>query len=105
MRGDVYQLKANTQAQGHQRRGSRYAVVVQSDALLTSTLIAVPTSTSARPAVHRPEIRVGGQRTRVLTEQLQAVDPEKRFGAHVGRLDHDQVADIEEAIRHVLGLF
>ena len=104
MRGDIYRLNTDPHARGHEQQGARYAVVVQSEALLTSTLIAVPTSTSARPAAHRPEIRIGKQRSRVLTEQIQAVDPEKRFGTHVGRLDREQAADVEEALRLVLGL-
>lgn len=75
MRGDIYRLTTDPHARAHEQQGARYAVVVQSEALLTSTLIAVPTSPSARAAAHRPEIRIGKQRTRVLTEQIQAVDP------------------------------
>lgn len=80
-------------------------MVVQSDSLLTSTLIAVPTSTSAQPAVHRPEIRIGNQRTRMLVEQVQAVDPEKRFGPRMGRLSPHEEDELAEALRLVLGLF
>ena len=105
MRGEIYQLKANPPARGHEQQGARFAVVVQSDALLTSTVIAAPTSTSARPAIHRPEIRIGKQRTRVLVEQIQAVDPEKRFGQRVGRLSRDEEENVVEALRHALGLY
>lgn len=80
-------------------------MVVQSDSLLTSTLIAIPTSTSARPAAHRPEIHIGKQRTRVLVEQVQAVDPEKRFGPRLGRLTPQEEDELAEALRRALGLF
>jgi mRNA interferase MazF len=104
MRGDIYQLKSNPNARGHEQRGPRYAVILQSDALLTSTVIAAPTSTSARPAAHRPEIRIGNVRTRVLVEQVQAVDPERRFGVHAGRLARDELEEVEGALKRVLGL-
>ncbi|MDR7300482.1 mRNA interferase MazF [Haloactinomyces albus] len=78
---------------------------MQSDALLTSTLIAVPTSASAQQAAHRPEIRIGKQRTRVLVEQVQAVDPEKRFGPRVGRLSPQEEDELAEALRRAPGLF
>lgn len=104
MRGDIYRLRDNRDGRGHEQRGARYAVVLQSDALLTSTLIAAPTSHSARPASYRPEISIGDTSARVLVEQLQAVDPEKRFGQHVGRLSAAERARVDEAIRLVTGL-
>jgi mRNA interferase MazF len=104
MRGDIYRLSTNPHARDHEQQGPRYAVVVQSDALLTSTVIAVPTSASARASAHRPEIRIGKQRTRVLVEQIQAVDSEKRFGPKVGRLTPDEEQEVAEALRRVLGL-
>jgi mRNA interferase MazF len=103
MRGDIYQLKTNSHADGHEQH-PRYAVVVQSDALVTSTVIAVPTSASARASVHRPEIGIGKQRTRVLVEQLQAVDFERCFGPKIGRLTRDEEQEVAEALRRVLGL-
>lgn len=104
MRGDIYRLKDNPHARGHEQRGTRFAVVLQSDTLLSSTVIAAPTSTSARPAVHRPEIELLGERTRVLVEQLLAIDPERRFGKTVGQVSAEELAEIDEALRRVLGL-
>ncbi|MEV4731093.1 type II toxin-antitoxin system PemK/MazF family toxin [Saccharopolyspora sp. NPDC049426] len=101
----MYRLKENPNARGHEQRGPRFAVILQSDALLTSTVIAAPTSTSARPAAHRPEVRIGKQRTRVLVEQLQAIDPQQRFSQQAGTLTRDDMEDIDEALRRVLGLF
>ena len=44
MRGDLYRLRPAKDAAGHEQRGPRYAVAVQSDAILLSTLIVAPTS-------------------------------------------------------------
>lgn len=104
MRGDIYRLRDDRAAKGHEQRGPRYAVVVQSDALLTSTLLAAPTSRSARPTSYRPEVTVNGERSRVLVEQLQAVDPERRFGQHVGRLTAEERESLDDAVRLVVGL-
>lgn len=104
MRGDIYRLRDDRAAKGHEQRGPRYAVVVQSGALLTSTLLAAPTSRSARPTSYRPEVTVNGERSRVLVEQLQAVNPERRFGQHVGRLTAEERESLDDAVRLVVGL-
>jgi mRNA interferase MazF len=58
MRGDVYRVRLPA-GRGHERRGPRYGVVVQADALLgLSTAIIAPTSRSAAPATFRPEVLV-----------------------------------------------
>jgi mRNA interferase MazF len=101
VRGDVYQLKAPGDARGHEQRGSRYAVVVQSDLLPLSTWLVAPTSTSARPASFRPEVEIDGKSTLVLVEQIAAVDPE-RLGHLIGHLSHREMADVDDAIRVVL---
>ncbi|WP_322754243.1 type II toxin-antitoxin system PemK/MazF family toxin [Frankia sp. Cas3] len=103
MRGDVYQMRAPRDARGHEQRGNRYAVIVQSDLLPLSTWLVAPTSTSARPASFRPEVEIDNQATRVLVEQTAAVDPE-RLGRFVGHLSAVEMADIDTALRTVLGL-
>ncbi|MEV7966234.1 type II toxin-antitoxin system PemK/MazF family toxin [Sphaerisporangium sp. NPDC088356] len=73
------------EAVGHEQRGERFAVLLQSDALASlSTLIIAPTSTSARPMTFRPEIELNGKTTRVLIDQLKAVDT-CRLGDFAGR--------------------
>jgi mRNA interferase MazF len=103
VRGDVYQLKAPRDAKGHEQRGNRFAVVVQSDLLPLSTWLVAPTSTSARPASFRPEIEIEGKSTLVLVEQVAAVDPE-RLGGVVGHVSSSELADIDRALRIVLEL-
>jgi mRNA interferase MazF len=51
VRGDLYRLRTPRDAVGHEQRGERFAVVVQSDLLrVFSTVLIAPTSTSAREA-------------------------------------------------------
>lgn len=102
-RGDVHQLRL-PKGLGHEQHGRRLAIIVQNDALLPRAVVLVaPTSTSARPASFRPEIVMGGQRTRVLVEQLGAVAVD-RLGDRVGRVSVDEQWRIDAALLTVLGL-
>ena len=57
-RGDVVALPPPRGAKGHEQKGRRYAVVVQSAAFdWLATVLVAPTSTGAQPAIFRPEIR------------------------------------------------
>jgi mRNA interferase MazF len=103
VRGDVYRLKAPRDARGHEQRGNRYAVVVQSGLLPLSTWLVAPTSTSARPTSFRPEIEIQGKTTPVLVEQTAAVDPE-RLGELVGHLTRHELTAVDDALRIVLHL-
>jgi mRNA interferase MazF len=99
----VYELKAPRDTRGHEQRGTRYAVVVQSDLLPLITWLVAPTSTSARPASFRPEIEVEGKSTLVLVEQTAAVDPQ-RLGQLVGHLTRQEMSAVDDALRVVLHL-
>ncbi len=103
MRGDVHRLRSDRQAKGREQRGARLAVVLQSDHLPLSTVVVAPTSTSARAADFRPQITVGSTATRVLVEQLAAVDV-SRLGEHVGRVSPEELLTLDDALRDVLGL-
>src|SRR5882724_9067891 len=46
VRGDIYRLKTSRNTTGHEQRGPRYAIVMQSDAVMRPTVVVVPTSTS-----------------------------------------------------------
>ena len=105
MRGDVYRLRGGRTTEGHEQRGSRYAVVVQSDHLQLSTILVAPTSTSALPTDFRPRIDLDGTATCVLIEQTAAVNAETRLGEFVGRLSASEIAEIDRALSLVLGLF
>ncbi len=103
-RGEIFALPSPRGARGRAQQGERYGVVLQADELLSlSTVIVAPTSTRARPASFRPEIDVAGTRTRVLLEQLGAVDPE-RLGDSLGLVSRDELKAVERAAAVVLGL-
>ncbi|HEY8828291.1 MAG TPA: type II toxin-antitoxin system PemK/MazF family toxin [Jatrophihabitantaceae bacterium] len=103
MRGDVYRLHAPRGARGSEQRGSRYAVVLQSDDLLLSTILVAPTSRSAPPRVFRPTITIGEEQTQVLIEQTAAVAPE-RLGELVGRVSRNELEEINNSLRLALDL-
>jgi mRNA interferase MazF len=66
-------------------------------------LVVAPTSESAKPASFRPEVEVAGDLTRVLVEQLGAVDV-RRLGRRVGRLTAAEMWSVDEALVVVLCL-
>ena len=102
-RGEVYRFKV-PKGVGHEQQGERFGVVIQSDVMLPrSVVIVAPTSRSARPASFRPEVEVAGALTRVLVEQLGAVDVQ-RLGRRVGRLTVAEMWSVDEALVAVLGL-
>ena len=103
MRGDIHQLRAPRNARGHEQAGSRYAVVLQSDDLLLSTLLIAPTSRSAMPRSFRPTIKIGDELTRVLVEQTAAVSTE-RLGNLVGHVSFAEMQDINRALLLALQL-
>ena len=102
-RGDVLRLRPPAAA-GRVQQGPRFAVVLQDDAFAAlSTVIVAPTSRSARAATFRPEIEVEGRSTRVLVEQLAAVDA-TRLGELVGHLSPEEEWGIDLALRSMLAL-
>lgn len=102
-RGEVYRLRTS-KGVGHEQHGVRYGVVVQADELLPrSVVIVAPTSRSARSASFRPEIHVAGETTRVLVEQLGAVDAQ-RLGDRVDLLATEEMWAVDDALVTVLGL-
>ena len=103
-RGEIVRLRAPRALRGHEQARSRFGVVLQADELLAlSTVIIAPTSTHALPASFRPEVEIEGARTRVLVEQLDAVDP-SRLGESHGLLARDERHNVDHALAIVLGL-
>jgi mRNA interferase MazF len=102
-RGEIYRVRLPV-TRGREQVGARYGVIVQTDALLgLSTAIIAPTSRSAAPATFRPEIELAGQRTRVLVEQLRAVDLQ-RLEQLAGRLTTVEQQAVDDALALVLEL-
>jgi len=102
-RGDIFNIRL-PKGVGHEQRGKRYGVVVQSDALLPRSVVLIaPTSASARSASFRPEIKLEGTSTKVLVEQMGAVDV-NRLGDLAGHLGSEEQWGVDAAILTVLGL-
>lgn len=78
-------------------------MVSPSDSLL-SVVTVVPTSASAQPATHRPEIFFAGKMTRMLVDQVRSIDTDYLIGDPVGYLSRDQMAQVELALAHYLGV-
>jgi mRNA interferase MazF len=99
-----FDFPPGTLPEGGEQRGARYAVVIQAIELLAlSTVLVAPTSNSTAAATFRPEIPVGGTSTRVMTDQLGAVDAE-RLGGSAGRLDASELHAVDQALATVLAL-
>ncbi len=102
-RGDIFALRL-PKGVGHEQGGRRFGFVVQSDAFLPRSVVLVaPTSTSAKSASFRPEIDVDGTSTRVLVEQIGAVDVQ-RLGDLAGHLSPEEQWGVDAALLTVLGL-
>jgi mRNA interferase MazF len=103
LRGDVYRFKV-PKSVGHEQHGDRFGVVVQADEFLPrSVVIVAPTSRSARSASFRPEVEIAGETTRVLVEQIGAVDA-GRLGRLSGHLSPEEMWGVDEALMTVLDL-
>jgi mRNA interferase MazF len=104
LRGDVYRFRFG-KGVGHEQRGERFGVVVQADELLPRSVVLVaPTSRRARPASFRPEVEIEGETTRVLVEQVGAVDVH-RLGGLSGHLSREELWGVDDALTTVLGLY
>ncbi|HEY5197089.1 MAG TPA: type II toxin-antitoxin system PemK/MazF family toxin [Solirubrobacteraceae bacterium] len=102
-RGEIYRVRLTT-SRGREQVGPRYAVIVQAEQLLgLSTAIIAPTSRSAAPATFRPQINLAGESTRVMVEQLRAVDVE-RLVTFAGRLSAPEQRAVDHAVALVLDL-
>jgi mRNA interferase MazF len=104
VRGEIVRVSAPRRARGHEQQGARPGVVVQCDELLAlSTVLVAPTSRSAAPATFRPTIDISGTSTRVLTDQLRALDAQA-IGGSLGRLTNEELQALDDALALVLGL-
>jgi mRNA interferase MazF len=102
-RGDIFALRL-PKGVGHEQLGKRFGVVVQSDAFLPRSVVLVaPTSRSAKAASFRPEIEIDASSTRVLVEQVGAVDV-IRLGDLTGHLTPEEQWGVDTALLTVLGL-
>jgi len=103
VRGDIHRLRAPKAARGHEQQGTRYAILLQSEDLMLSTVLVAPTSQSSPSRIFRPTITINSEHTQVLIEQTSAVTQEC-LGELVGRVTLDELLAIDDALRLVLEL-
>lgn len=103
IRGAVYRIDLG-QARGHEQRGKRLGLVVSPSQSPLSVVTVVPTSTSAQPAIHRPDVEIAGRSTRLLIDQIRSIDTNYLIGDPVDYLTRDQMAQVQLALSHYLGI-
>jgi len=64
----------------------------------------IPTSTSAGRAVFRPELEIDGRPTTLLVDQIRSIDTDYVVGDPVDYLNRDELAEVELALAHYLGV-
>lgn len=103
IRGAVYRVDLG-RPRGHEQGGKRLGLVVSPSDSPLSTVTVVPTSTSAGPSIHRPELEVDGRPTRMLVDQVRSIDINYVVGDPVDFLNRDELAEVEHALAHYLGV-
>lgn len=104
IRGAIYRVDLGDAKRGHEQRGRRYGLVLSPSAMPWSVVTIVPMSSSAQPAVFRPELEIAGVASRFLIDQIRTVDVRYVHGDPVSYLDRDELAEVENAVRHYLRL-
>lgn len=66
-------------------------------------MLVAPTSQSVRAASFRPEVEIAGQQTRVMVEQLRALDL-RRLDGFERHLSASEMRGVDEALALVLAL-
>lgn len=107
MRGEIYEMSNDRRARGHEQKGRRYAVVLQSDVYAElSTVIVAPTTSKEEinPRRYRPRVQIEGLgESFVLVEHMRAVD-RTLLGKRVGNLTRSELDEVLAAVRLVLDL-
>lgn len=102
IRGAVYRIDLG-RPRSHEQGGKRLGLVVSPSNSPLSVVTVIPTSTSAGPSVHRPELEIAGRSTRMLVDQIRSIDTDYVVGEPVDYLTRDQLTEVELALAHYLG--
>jgi len=104
IRGALYPIDLGDAKRGHEQRGKRLGLVLNTQQERWSTVIIVPTSTSAQGSAFRPEAVVAGRTTRMLVDQLRTIDTQYVTGDLVDFLKREDMEQVEYAVVRYLGL-
>lgn len=102
IRGAVYRIDLG-RPRGHEQGGRRLGLVMSPSGSPLSVVTVIPTSTSAGPAIHRPEMEIAGRPTRMLVDQVRSIDTDYVVGEPVDYLTRDRLVEVELAFAHYLG--
>lgn len=64
----------------------------------------IPTSTSAQPAVFRPDVVIAGRASKILIDQIRTIDTCYVTGELVDYLSRDDMAQVEHSLSRYFGL-
>ena len=103
IRGGVYQVNLG-RPRGHEQGGKRLGLVMSPSKSPLSVATVVPTSTSAGRSIHRPELEIAGRPTLMLIDQIRSIDLDHIVGEPLDYLTREQLAQVELALAHYLGV-
>lgn len=86
IRGSVYPVDLGDVKRGHEQRGRRFGIVLSDAPDTWSTVVIVPTSTKAQPAIFRPKLVIAGRTTVALTDQIRTIDTQFMRGEPIDHL-------------------
>ncbi|SNU02786.1 mRNA interferase MazF [Ruaniaceae bacterium KH17] len=103
VRGAVYRIDLG-RARGNEQQGKRLGVVVSPTDIPLSVVTVIPTSTSARPATHRPDVTLAGRETRVMIDQIRSIEVDCVMGEPVDYVPRKVMDEIDDALARYLSL-
>lgn len=104
IRGAVYPIDLGDAKRGNQQRGRRLGLVIGIEQDAWSMVTVLPTSTSARASVFRPEVVIAGRETRILVDQIRTIDFSYVAGDLVDYLSRDDMTQVEHSLSRYFGL-
>jgi mRNA interferase MazF len=104
IRGAVYPVDLGDAKRGHEQRGRRLGLVISIDQNAWSTVTVIPMSTSAQASVFRPDVVIAGRETKILIDQIRAIDVSYVIGQPVDYLSRDDMTQVEYSLSRYFGL-
>lgn len=103
IRGAIYRVDLG-RPRGHEQGGRRLGLVVSPSDSPLSAVTVIPTATAAGRSIHRPELEIAGRPTLLLVDRIRLIDVDYVVGDPVDFLTRDELAEVELALTHYLGV-
>jgi mRNA interferase MazF len=104
IRGAVYPIDLGGAKRGHEQRGRRLGLAISIEQNAWSTVTIIPTSTSAKESVFRPDVVIAGRDTKILIDQIRTIDVSYVVGELVDYLSRDDMTQVEHGLSRYFGL-